>query len=73
MPGFEVFGKAEREQVNQVLETGILMRYGFDGLRAGRWKALELEEELQKELSVTHVQLTSSGTCLLYTSDAADE
>jgi len=65
MPGFEVFGKAEREQVNEVLETGILMRYGFDGPRAGRWKALELEEALQKELSVTHVQLTSSGTAAL--------
>jgi 8-amino-3,8-dideoxy-alpha-D-manno-octulosonate transaminase len=65
MPGFEVFGKTEREQVNQVLETGILMRYGFDGPRAGRWKARELEEALQKELSVTHVQLTSSGTAAL--------
>ena len=28
MPGFEVFGDAERAQVNAVLETGVLMRYG---------------------------------------------
>ena len=30
MPGFEFFGEEERKEVNDVLETGILMRYGFD-------------------------------------------
>ena len=38
MPGFELFGKAERQEVNDVLESGVLMRYGFDGLRNGNWK-----------------------------------
>ena len=43
MPGFELFGAEERKEVNDVLETGILMRYGFDGPRKGIWKAQELE------------------------------
>ena len=28
MPGFELFGNAEREQVQQVMDTGVLMRMG---------------------------------------------
>ena len=62
MPGFELFGKAERQEVNDVLESGVLMRYGFDGMRNGNWKAKELEQELQKALKSKHAQLVSSGT-----------
>jgi hypothetical protein len=43
MPGFELWGAEERKEVNDVLETGILMRYGFDGPRKAIWKAKELE------------------------------
>jgi 8-amino-3,8-dideoxy-alpha-D-manno-octulosonate transaminase len=38
------------------------MRYGFDGMRNGHWKAKELEHELEKQLKVKHAQLVSSGT-----------
>jgi 8-amino-3,8-dideoxy-alpha-D-manno-octulosonate transaminase len=38
------------------------MRYGFDGMRNGHWKAKALESELQKTLNTNHVQLVSSGT-----------
>jgi len=62
MPGFELFGDAERKEVNDVLESGVLMRYGFDGMRNGHWKAKELEAELEKQLKVNHAQLVSSGT-----------
>lgn len=65
MPGFEVFGDEERKEVNEVLQTGVLMRYGFDQARAGNWKALAFEEALQEKLSVAHVQLTSSGRAAL--------
>jgi len=65
MPGFELFGDAERKEVNDVLESGVLMRYGFDGARNGHWKANELEQELQDRLDVKHAQLTSSGTTAL--------
>ncbi|MCK7590773.1 DegT/DnrJ/EryC1/StrS family aminotransferase [Subsaxibacter sp. CAU 1640] len=62
MPGFEMFGDLERQEVNDVLNTGVLMRYGFDGMRQGHWKAKELESELQKQLNVKHVQVVNSGT-----------
>tara|TARA_R110002072_G_C7913384_1_gene530522 strand:+ start:343 stop:1542 length:1200 start_codon:yes stop_codon:yes gene_type:complete len=62
MPGFELFGDLERKEVNDVLENGVLMRYGFDGMRNGHWKAKELESELQNTFQSKHVQLVSSGT-----------
>lgn len=71
MPGFELFGDEERKEVNEVLETGILMRYGFDAQRKGRWKAKELEQALCDRLSVPYAQLTSSGTAALSTVMAA--
>lgn len=65
MPGFELFGDAERKQVNDVLDTGVLMRYGFDGMRKGHWKAVELEKALAKRMQVNHAQALSSGTSAL--------
>ncbi|WP_431136821.1 DegT/DnrJ/EryC1/StrS family aminotransferase [Psychroserpens mesophilus] len=62
MPGFELFGDLERKEVNDVLDNGVLMRYGFDGMRKGHWKAKELETELQNTFQINHVQLVSSGT-----------
>lgn len=65
MPGFEVFGAQERAQVNEVLETGVLMRYGFDGMRQGHYKALEFEQAFANRMGVNHCQLVSSGTAAL--------
>ena len=71
MPGYEMWGAEERKEVNDVLETGILMRYGFDGARKGMWKAKELEEEICKTFGTSHAQLLSSGTAALTTAMAA--
>ncbi len=62
MPGFELFGDQERKEVNDVLDNGVLMRYGFDALRNGHWKAKQLEKELETQLKVKHAQVVSSGT-----------
>ena len=62
MPGFELFGELERKEVNDVLDNGVLMRYGFDGMRKGHWKSKELETALQQSFKTKHVQLVSSGT-----------
>lgn len=62
MPGFELFGDAERTEVNDVLDNGVLMRYGFDAMRNGHWKAKELEAQLCETFQSKHVQLVSSGT-----------
>jgi 8-amino-3,8-dideoxy-alpha-D-manno-octulosonate transaminase len=71
MPGFEIFGDEERRQVNDVLETGVLFRYGFDGARNGHWKARTFESELARRLDVAHVHLCASGTAALTTALAA--
>ena len=65
MPGFEIFGKEERQEVNDVLETGVLFRYGFDGARKGHWKARTFETELARRLGVAYAHLCASGTAAL--------
>ena len=71
MPGFELWGAEERREVEEVLETGILMRYGFDGPRRGRWKARELEAALCQRTGAAHALVVSSGTAALTTALAA--
>jgi len=53
------------------METGILMRYGFDGPRKGNWKAKELEQAITEVFGCKYAQLTSSGTSALTTAMAA--
>ena len=65
MPGFELFGEAERNEVNKVLDTGVLMRYGFDGMRQDQWKARELEAALQTRMQTEYAHVVSSGTAAL--------
>src|ERR1700748_2579299 len=67
MPGFELFGTEERNEVSDIMETGILMRYGFDGPRKGIWKSKELEAAICQTFGSKYAQLTSSGTTALTT------
>ncbi len=67
MPGFELFGDEERREVNDVLETGVLFRYGFDPVRKGHWKARSFEKELAERIGVAHCHLCASGTAALVT------
>jgi len=71
MPGFEIFGEEERKQVNDVLETGVLMRYGFDGMRNNHWKAKEFETQFAERMQSKYCQLVSSGTSALTTALAS--
>lgn len=71
MPGFEFFGAEERKEVNDVLETGILMRYGFDGARKNIWKSKELEAAICNTFGCNYAQLVSSGTAALTTAMSA--
>ena len=71
MPGFELWSDAERKEVNDVLETGILMRYGFDGARKGIWKAKELEQQICSRFGSQYAHVLSSGTAALTTAMAA--
>jgi len=70
MPGYEWFGDEERREIQDVLDTGALGRYGFDNIRKDN-KAKKLEEELCRQLSVEYAHLCSSGTAALSTALAA--
>ena len=65
MPGFEIFGDEERKEVLDVLETGVLFRYGFDQARKGYWKAGTFEKELAEKTGAGYCHLCSSGTAAL--------
>lgn len=67
MPGFELFGEQEKKEVQDVLDSGVLMRYGFDGMRNGHWKTRDLEAALTRRMQVDHAHLVSSGTTALTT------
>ena len=71
MPGFEFFGAEERKEVEDVLNSGILMRYGFDVQRDNHWKARELESAINEYVGVKHTHLVSSGTAALSVALAA--
>lgn len=71
MPGYELWGEEEKKHVNDVLETGILMRYGFDTPRKGIWKSKELEKAITETFVCNYAHLTSSGTAALTTALAA--
>jgi 8-amino-3,8-dideoxy-alpha-D-manno-octulosonate transaminase len=71
MPGTELFGAEERKAVNEVLETGILFRYGHDEQRNGHWKAREFENEVKKITNARYVHALSSGSTAIATALAA--
>jgi 8-amino-3,8-dideoxy-alpha-D-manno-octulosonate transaminase len=71
MPGFELIGEEERREVGQVLDSGVLMRYGFDTARNGQWKSRELERALATRFGAQYVHVCSSGTAALSTALAA--
>lgn len=71
MPGFELWSDKERKELNDVLQSGILMRYGFDGMRNGHWKSKELEAAICETFGCRYAQLTSSGTAALTTAMSA--
>ena len=62
MPGTELFGAEERQEINDVLETGILFRYNHDAQRRGIWKAREFEAEVCKVVGAKYAHAVSSGS-----------
>ena len=72
MPGFEIIDDAERKEVLDVLETGVLHRYGFDAARKGHWKAKTFEAEFAGRVGAKYCLLVSNGTAALSTALAAN-
>ncbi|MBC7569489.1 MAG: DegT/DnrJ/EryC1/StrS family aminotransferase [Spirosoma sp.] len=58
----EFFGDAERTEINDVLDTGILFRYNHDEQRNGIFKAREFEAEVAKLVGANYAHAVSSGS-----------
>lgn len=65
MPGFEVFGKEEKELVNTVLDSGVLFRYEFGPQRQGVYRVREFEQAFAAYTGASHAQAVTSGTAAL--------
>ncbi len=65
MAGAELIGQEEIKEVMDVLETGILMRYGFDKERKGVFKVRQFEEEFAAYCGVKHALGVTSGSSAL--------
>jgi len=65
MPGFEVIGPEEREEVLDVLSRNMLFRYEFDEQRKGIYKVDQFEREFAKYCGINHALGVSSGSAAL--------
>jgi 8-amino-3,8-dideoxy-alpha-D-manno-octulosonate transaminase len=65
MAGAELIGKEEIKEVMDVLETGILMRYGFDKERKGIFKVREFEKAFTKYCGAGYALGVTSGSAAL--------
>jgi 8-amino-3,8-dideoxy-alpha-D-manno-octulosonate transaminase len=71
MAGAEVIGKEEIKEVMDVMETGVLFRYGFDKERKGIFKVREFEEAFGKYCGAGYALGVSSGSAALKVALAA--
>ena len=67
----ERFNDIEKKHLDDVMESWVLMRYGFTRMRNGHWKAKEMEAAICQKAGVNHALLLSSGTAALTTALAA--
>jgi 8-amino-3,8-dideoxy-alpha-D-manno-octulosonate transaminase len=71
MPGTELFGAEERKEINDVMETGVLFRYGHDAQRNNHWKAKDFEAEVRKITNAKYAHAMSSGSTAIAAALAA--
>lgn len=71
MAGTELFGAEERKEINDVMETGVLFRYGHDAQRNNHWKAKDFEAEVRKITGAKYAHAVSSGSTAIATALAA--
>jgi 8-amino-3,8-dideoxy-alpha-D-manno-octulosonate transaminase len=71
MPGYEVLGEEEKKEILEVLETGVLFRYGFPTQRQGRYKVQEFEKKFAEFTGRKYALAVSSGSAALKVALAA--
>lgn len=65
MPGTELFGPEEKREVNDVLETGILFRYGHASERQNICKSQDFESEVKRFTGAKFSHAVSSGSAAI--------
>ncbi|MDQ5987669.1 MAG: 8-amino-3,8-dideoxy-alpha-D-manno-octulosonate transaminase [Syntrophus sp. SKADARSKE-3] len=65
MAGAELIGKEEIKEIMEVMETGILMRYGFDKERKGVYKVRQFEEAFAAYCGAAYALGVTSGSAAL--------
>jgi 8-amino-3,8-dideoxy-alpha-D-manno-octulosonate transaminase len=71
MPGFEIFGEKEKQEIMEVLKTGVLFRYEFGEQRKGIYKVRTFEEKFAEYCGAGYAQAVTSGTVALKVALAA--
>jgi 8-amino-3,8-dideoxy-alpha-D-manno-octulosonate transaminase len=71
MGGAELIGKEEREAVSEVIDRGVLFRYGFDEKRQNIFRVLEFETEFCRYMGCSYALGVSSGSAALRVALAA--
>ncbi|MBS3912901.1 MAG: DegT/DnrJ/EryC1/StrS family aminotransferase [Bacteroidetes bacterium] len=64
MPGFELIGNEEKNNLLDIFETsnGVFFPHGFDKLRNGRFRVREFEKKFSEKMQIRHTQAVTSGT-----------
>lgn len=71
MPGHEIIGDEERQEILDVLSRNVLFRYEFDAQRQGVYKVEAFEKAFAEYCGVRHALAVSSGTAALRVALAA--
>jgi len=72
MPGFELIGREEKEQIDEVFaKGGILFRHGFDALRNGVYKVRDFERAFNARMGTVDALAVTSGTAAVRVALAA--
>ena len=66
MPGFELIGKEEKKEIDEIFDNGgILFRHGFDSLRKNCYKVQSFEKAFSEKFDNRHSLAVTSGTAAL--------
>jgi 8-amino-3,8-dideoxy-alpha-D-manno-octulosonate transaminase len=71
MGGAELIGKEEQEAVSEVINRGVLFRYGFNDKRKNIFRVLEFEAEVCRYMGCSYALGVSSGSAALRVALAA--
>ena len=65
MPGFEILGEEEKQEILDVLSRGVLFRYEFGDQRQGVYKVREFEQAFAAYTGAQAALAVTSGTAAL--------